>query len=326
MQTHPAERARRERARVMHVYHSYGVYVGSPWVLPYREETASRTIDIELIEASASRFEEIDKSSEPAADPDRFHTFLPGGSIYICWPGVFECLISPDGSRVEGRVLEDVPPESIHSYVLGQLLSFALLKRGIEVLHGTAVVVDGEAVAFLGDSGFGKSTLGAAFLRTGYQLLTDDLLVVRERRERFHVFPGPPRIKLFPEIVSSLFGSDVHAKPINSRTTKVMLPVGATRHCESMIPLKAIYLLVPPGHHDEDMPVLIQRVPPRQAFMSLVENTFNSQLVERNRLKGQFALNGAIAGKVPIKALAYARRVDMLPAVRDAVLRDLNAS
>jgi hypothetical protein len=310
----------------MHVYHSYGVYVGSSWVLPYREETASRPIDIELIEASESRFQGIGKPSEPAADPDRIYTFLPGGSIYICWPGVFECLISPDGSRVEGRVLEDVPPESIHSHVLGQLLSFALLKRGVEVLHGTAVVVDGEAVAFLGDSGFGKSTLGAAFVRTGYQLLTDDLLVVRERRERFHVFPGPPRIKLFPEIVSSLFGRHVHAKPINSRTTKVMLPVEATRHCESMIPLKAIYLLAPPGHHDERMPVLIQRVSPRQAFMSLVENTFNSKLVERERLKGQFALNGAIAGRVPIKALAYTRRVEMLPEVRDAVLRDLDAS
>ena len=58
------------------------------------------------------------------------------------------------------------------------MLSFSLLSLGYEPLHATAVVVDGEAVAFLGDCGYGKSTLGAAFLARGFPLLTDDVLAL----------------------------------------------------------------------------------------------------------------------------------------------------
>ena len=53
------------------------------------------------------------------------------------------------------------------------------MKSGFEPLHATVVVVSGEAVAFLGESGYGKSSLAASFLDSGHQLLTDDLLILR---------------------------------------------------------------------------------------------------------------------------------------------------
>ena len=52
------------------------------------------------------------------------------------------------------------------------------------------------AVAFLGDSGFGKSSLAAYLLSAGDRLVTDDLLLLQES-EGFLAYPGPPRIKLF---------------------------------------------------------------------------------------------------------------------------------
>ena len=49
--------------------------------------------------------------------------------------------------------------------MLGQALSFALVKQGFEPLHATVAVVDDEAVAFLGHNAFGKSTLTGASCR-----------------------------------------------------------------------------------------------------------------------------------------------------------------
>ena len=84
--------------------------------------------------------------------------------------------------------------------MLGQALSFALVRQGFEPLHATVVVVDDHAVAFLGGNAFGKSSLAACFLEAGYRLLTDDLLILRESSDRILAYPGPPRIKLFPKI------------------------------------------------------------------------------------------------------------------------------
>jgi hypothetical protein len=46
-------------------------------------------------------------------------------------------------------------------------------------LHAAAVARDGDAYLALGDSGAGKSTLAVAALRDGWQVLGDDLVVVR---------------------------------------------------------------------------------------------------------------------------------------------------
>ena len=82
-------------------------------------------------------------------------------------------------------VLGDVLPKAHQRGMLGQALSFALIERGFEPLHGTAVVVDGVAAVFLGGSGCGKSSLAASFLATGHRVLTDDLLIVQPSGDRF---------------------------------------------------------------------------------------------------------------------------------------------
>ena len=107
------------------------------------------------------------------------------------------------GRRTSDRLPARNPPtptESFQVYLLGQALSFALLKLGFEPLHATAVVVDGRAVALLGESGSGKSTLAAAFVDAGFQMLTDDVLMVHECRGEAMAYPGPARLKLFPKV------------------------------------------------------------------------------------------------------------------------------
>ena len=87
------------------------------------------------------------------------------------------------GAGIVGRPIEDQSLEVFQTYLLGAVLSFALLKQGIDPIHATVVVVDGMGIALLGNTGYGKSTLAAAFLASGHRLLTDDLLVVSRRAE-----------------------------------------------------------------------------------------------------------------------------------------------
>lgn len=237
--------------------------------------------------------------------------------------GLFEFLISPDGGRIAGRSLANVSPDVFHTYLVGQVLSFALVKQGIEPLHSTVVVINGEAVGFLGDCGFGKSSLGAAFLQAGHTLLTDDLLVVKKEGRSFLAHPGPRRIKLFPDIAEILLGGVAAAAPMNPRTTKLVIPLPASMSANAPRPLRSMYVLRPPGPGVNGRCVTIRSLSQRRACLELIANTFNPVVVERSRLARQFSLAARLARQIPLRSLSYPRDLARIPEVLEAVRSDL---
>jgi len=312
--------------RVTRSYCLYGMRLKSVTPLPGPEITGSGQAAIELLTGPALLFSKARREAGICPEEKEWfrHAGLPDGSDYLRWSGLFEFLISADGRRITCRELNGATHGSFQTYLLGQVLSFALLKQGIETLHATGIVINGGAVAFLGNCGYGKSSLGAAFLQEGYPLLTDDLLVLKEEGDRFVAYPGPARIKLFPEIAKRLLGDRVNGTPMNNDTSKLIIPLGPgeTVSPECAFPLKAIYILRPPTSLQNSR-VVIRRLSPRHAFLAVTKNTFNAVVVAPERLKRQFVLASRLAENVPVKSLSYPRALQHLPAVREAVRSDL---
>jgi len=303
------------------VYNLYGFRLQSQMQLacPQGQTHASRP-DVELVEYSASDVRQACKLGGTLVEASDFYrvTRLREGAIYLLWPGLFEFLISADGSRIGWRNLDGTPREALQEYLLGQVLSFAMLVRGIEPLHATAVVVGGGAIAFLGDSGYGKSSLGASFVRENHPLLTDDVLVLERCGRQMLAHPGMPRIKLFPEMSGSMFQGR-EGTPMNRWTRKTIFALNAQQHQASAIPLRTLYVLSPPGKYRE---VTLRKMSEREAFMSVLKNTFNDVLLSPTRLKRQFEFARSIKTLVPVKALSYPRTVTALPRVVEAILSD----
>ncbi len=203
-------------------YRVYGLSLRSHWPLPCPQGPGSHLADLELCDAPADLFAEVcrEPATRPARRPWFQHLRLPDGSDYLRWSGLFEFLVSPDGRRIHGHPLSGISREAFHAYLLGQTLSFALLKRGIEPLHATAVVIAGEVVGVLGDCGSGESCPAATFLRAGYRSLTDDLLVARERGQGFVAYPGHAWIKLFPRVARFLLEAQAAGVPMNKGTRR----------------------------------------------------------------------------------------------------------
>src|SRR5260221_1407723 len=218
------------------------------------------------------------------------YALLPDGSTYVRWDAIGEFLVGADGRRIACRRAEDSSDESFQVYLLGQALSFALVKQGFEPLHATVVVVEGEAVAFLGHNAFGKSSLAASFLEAGYRLLTDDLLVLQESPHGVAAYPGPPRIKLFSRIANRFLGHTASRVPMNAGTDKLILPLAEHQRCADPVTLKAIYSLAAPRDACRTPRVSIKTLSPREAFVELVKGTFNRRLVSPQRLARQFDL------------------------------------
>src|SRR5258708_16345898 len=106
---------------------------------------------------------------------------------------------------------------------------------------------------------------------------------------------------------------------MNVDTDKLILPLDEERRCDHPIPLTAIYSLAAPRDACRNPGVTIKTLSPREAFVTLVPRTFNRRHVSPQRLERQFGFIGRLTDLIPVKKLAYPRRVDRLPDVRAAV-------
>ena len=117
-------------------------------------------------------------------DATTWYTATSTGSGYhLRFSNVGEFVISEDLSEMTVRRDRSGRDELLPILLAGTASAFLLALRGETVLHASAVAIEGSALAFVGQSGRGKSTLAALLCVDGAELVTDDVLAVD---------PGPP--------------------------------------------------------------------------------------------------------------------------------------
>jgi hypothetical protein len=89
-----------------------------------------------------------------------------------------EFVISADLADVQVRRAPTDRAKLLPVLLAGTVSAFVLTLRGHTVLHASAVAIDGTALAFVGQSGRGKSTLATVLCLEGAELVTDDVLTV----------------------------------------------------------------------------------------------------------------------------------------------------
>jgi len=118
------------------------------------------------------------------------------GCDVLRFPGIADFYLWPD--RIVCHLVNPVADGQAELYLLGTVLAFWLERQGVAVLHAASIAVAGRAIAFAGSKRSGKSSLAVAFVQAGDPLLTDDLLSLRRRGDRFIGQPGYPQIRLLP--------------------------------------------------------------------------------------------------------------------------------
>ena len=105
---------------------------------------------------------------------------------------------SVDWGHLVARVCTELPEDEIVHPALGRMLPLLADGRGIDALHGGALLAAGGAWAVLGPREAGKSSLLAQCHRAGAQVLSDDIIVLEGTR----CLAGPRCIDLRAEPAS----------------------------------------------------------------------------------------------------------------------------
>jgi hypothetical protein len=209
--------------------------------------------------------------------------------------------IDRQGREIWGDFPDGYSLEDVCTYLIGQILNFALLLRGGTALHASSIAVGNSAIAVMGMPGAGKSTTAAAFARLGYPILSDDVAVLTEKGTRFIVQPGYPRVNLWPDSVRSLFGSEDELPFITPTWGKRFLPLDRDgyRFQSDPLPLSAVYML------DEREELLaapvIEELTGAKALMILAGNTYLNFLLNADMRRREFEVLGRVAASVHVR-------------------------
>jgi hypothetical protein len=228
------------------------------------------------------------------------------------------------GSELWATWPENLTIEDTATYLLGPVLGLLLRLRGVTCLHASAVAFGESAVAFVGSEGAGKSTTAAALARRGHAILSDDVVALAERNGSFFVQPGYPYLCLWPESVESIYGSAEALPRFSENYEKRRLSLGKQelRFAERALPLGAIYIL---GERRGDPAPLVQEIAPQAAFLSLVANTFATNILDSAMRAKEFETLGRLLPSVMIRQIRAHQDANRLPELCARICDDMEA-
>jgi len=236
------------------------------------------------------------------------------------FPGLADFEVTADGKEVVAHPTEDGDEITVEHLYVNQLVPLALSRQGQPTFHASAVTVPGGAVAFLGKTGMGKSTLAASFALGESKFLTDDALLIEETNDGCLVKPSHPSLRLWEDSKDALIDPDARQAAAVSYSTKARLLAGdALAFSDTPQPLRAAFVL---GSED-DADVSILELSGTDRYMAWVENSFLLDITDQDLLSQHFEWTNRICATVPTYALTYPRDYGMLPKVRSAVTNHL---
>ena len=109
--------------------------------------------------------------------------------------------IAPDGRSGRSQAFEAMAVSDVHGVFLEAVMRVVLFRQGLASLHAAALVSGGRSILVLGAQRAGKSTLSAALMDCGWQLLADDLVRIEEIDGLWGAYPGMSQLKLNPVVL-----------------------------------------------------------------------------------------------------------------------------
>jgi hypothetical protein len=261
----------------------------------------------------------------PDADFQQWHT--PDGEIVARFYRTAEGYLlrfpgrADFSLRLADRQVSCVPAPKTSGNILSalyfnQVLPLLRSLDGRLVVHASAASCASGALAFIGPSGRGKSTLAAGFARAGHPFLSDDGIWLERDGTNYMVAPHRPGLRLWPDSeVAILDFSDQDMSA--DYWEKSYRPSGPDLPFEDRARrLAALYVL----GEDCEASIAIERLPPARAMIELVKHAFILDAEDRGRHQAHFETIGSLAEQVPSYTLDFPRRYNELPRVIEAVL------
>ena len=265
------------------LYKAFGLVIESELTIPQLSEVFDVRSDVRIIPAQLRGI----------VDPEA-PTTAEGGCII---PTLNDTLFRvTNGNLIEADVCQEDTESNVAVYLMGSCMGAILVQRGFMLLHGSCVTDGRRSIQITGDSGAGKSTTAAEFLKNGWKLLTDDVTCIFERDGVAMVQSSYPSQKLWQDALDRYEkgGDDIHSLYFNEDREKFGVNV-ADSFFDGVCPLSMIVRLVPADH-----PCFVGPIEGMAKVDQLLRNTYRLYLIEKRHQQRHFQRCVTLSTKVPM--------------------------
>lgn len=170
-----------------YTYYAYGFTIGSHYPIFGFKEICPIHPDI-VIESGTTpeRLQNVRNQSRfYQANDEEFLLRINGIATYYVTRGT-NVIVQQINNADEGEV---------SAYLAGMVMGVIFHQRGLIPLHASSIVYNGKCLVFAGNTGAGKSTLAALFIKSGANLVADDITLIGLKNSVPVAYPAYPYIK-----------------------------------------------------------------------------------------------------------------------------------
>ena len=206
------------------------------------------------------------------------------------------CNFVTDGRMIRVDPFLNYSESKMGLYLMGSGMGAIMIQRGFMLLHGSCVTDGRHAILITGDSGAGKSTTAAEFLRRGWKLLTDDVTAVFDVDGTPTVQPSYPSQKLWKDALDryEVSDEDVHSLYSAEEREKFGISV-ADSFYEGVCPLSMVVRLLP-----AEQECTIHEITGITTVDQLLRNTYRSNFIAPENRQRHFQRCVTLSGKIPM--------------------------
>ncbi len=285
----------------MYSYELHGYAIECAWPLPMSSSRA--------LSKKADLF--ITHSNIQIKEPQLMHPLRSSEGHEVAWLGCCDLgfilnfqnqaqfLFSESILSVLNTSLSE---SDLDTLLLSQVIPMAFSFTADLMLHSSGVEKLGQAWAFLGLEGAGKSTLAASFFERDFKVLSDDSLRVDISFDSIKVYPGTPEIRMFSESIGKIF-KNPEALNFSEAIHKMRLKLPHQQL--QALPLAGIFCLNP---QSEDTEVSINSLQPMAALPFLLRSLFRWDLQSQSSMTREISGAVQLLSRTPAYEVKYSHK------------------
>ena len=284
----------------MPAYHAFDLTIVSDFDLPLSERTVSKSnVDVSISKGVAG------------TENRKGHCVRFDGVATVQMVDESTLIVEPDTET----------DSSLQPFLLHNCLGWVLHRRGKAIFHAGAANVDGTCVAFLGQSGVGKSSTVAAMYDQGYPVVSGDVLAVDQSENVPSVIPSFPRLRIPSDTRSVMKESHQPANAAETTSSNWLDVTDGFAH--ETLPIRTIYLLEEPGGIDSPEIRCLESTDPHPVENLLRHSLHYSVLRESDSVERHFQQCTQLAQDVSFRRLRRPNELKALEEVVDTVVDDV---
>lgn len=200
-----------------------------------------------------------------------------------------------EGKSIKIQQVTGSTMQEVRLFLVGIVFAALLQQRSVFALHASALQKGGGCFLIAGNSGAGKSTLTHEFLNAGYRLLSDDISVLEQTKDKINVQPAFPFIKLWEDSMEHLELNKMEGIKLREQMDKYGFSLEGAFYPEAL-PVKRIFILSPhnqPKYTSETLKGI-------DKFNALKNHTYRFQFIANQLRTSHFELINTMASRIPV--------------------------